>query len=157
MSGGAREAGTEAKTEELSGAVLRFLGSARVGHLATASASAVPHVVPVCFAVVDPRTITFAIDEKPKPVARPLKRIRNLGENPRFALTVDRWDEDWSRLGYVMIFGTAAPCADPARAAAAVRRLRERYPQYVSMGLAAGKHAVLELRVERIHSWGAID
>ena len=63
-----------------------FLEEARRAHLATASAAGEPHVVPVCFAVLDVRTVAFAVDDKPKAANRTLKRLRNLDENPRFAL-----------------------------------------------------------------------
>ena len=66
-----------------------------------------PHVVPVCFAVAGD-TCWIAIDEKPKQApARGLKRLRNIAANPHVALVADRWDEDWSRLGWVMLRGRA--------------------------------------------------
>ena len=140
----------------LSEAVRAFLASARRAHLSTASADGAPHVVPVCFAVLDERTLVFAVDDKPKRRDRRLKRLRNLDENPRFALVVDRWDEDWRRLGYVLIAGRTEPLADAARREAAVRALRERYPQYVAMGLDAAAHDVVALAVERVHVWGDV-
>lgn len=133
-----------------------FLGRARHGYLATASAAAAPHVVPLCFAVLDARTLAFAIDDKPKPAQRTLKRLRNLAENPRFALVVDRWSEDWRRLGYVLVSGRAAPSVDARRRAGAVRALRARYPQYRAMALDAHRHEIVLLEVERVHAWGRI-
>jgi len=130
-----------------------LLDECRVGRLATASAQARPHVIPLCYAVLDPTTIVFAIDEKPKAVGRELRRMRNLAENDRFALVVDRWDEDWKRLAYVLVEGTGAPLLDEARGAAAVAALRERYPQYAEMGLDAARHPVIELRVEAVRRW----
>jgi PPOX class probable F420-dependent enzyme len=140
----------------LSAAERRFLEGARVAHLATASAAGEPHVIPICFAVLDERTLVFAIDDKPKSRERAPKRVRNLAENERFALVVDRWDEDWTRLGYLLVFGRGAACADRGRSARAVELLRGRYPQYVAMELDGARHPVIELRVERTHRWGAI-
>ena len=85
---------------------VRFTESQRVAHLATADANGRPHVVPVCFAYLN-RRIYIAIDEKPKRSLR-LKRLRNIEENPRVALVLDRYDEDWSRLAWVLVQGTAA-------------------------------------------------
>jgi PPOX class probable F420-dependent enzyme len=116
----------------------------------------VPHVVPVCFAVVDPCTLVFAIDDKPKAAGRPLKRLRNLEENPRFALVVDVWDEDWSGLGYVLVSGRGSVVTDRARRSSAIGALRARYPQYVAMGLDAHRHPVVELAIERVHRWGRL-
>ena len=133
-----------------------FLDSARRAHLATASADGRPHVVPVCFALLDDATVVFAIDEKPKPRGRALRRLRNLSENDRFSLLVDRWDEDWSRLAFLMIEGRGALSEDAARSAAAIDALRARYPQYVRMGLIVGRHPVVELAIERVHRWGPL-
>lgn len=133
-----------------------FLERARRAHLATASAAAVPHVVPVCFAVLDTRTLVFAIDDKPKAPDRRLRRLTNLEQNPRFALLVDHWDEDWRGLGYVLVSGHGAPAHDASARAAAVDALRARYPQYVAMDLDARRHQVIELAIERVHVWGRI-
>ena len=84
----------------------RFLDRRRVGHLATADRSGAPHLVPVCFAV-EGANLYITIDEKPKRRDRPLKRLRNICENPQVAFSADRWDEDWRRLGWVMLRGRA--------------------------------------------------
>ena len=134
--------------------VRSFLERARRAHLATASAAGEPHVVPICFALLDDDSLVFAIDDKPKDRSRPLKRLRNLAENGRFALVVDVWDEDWTKLAYVLLHGSGRPLLSGERRARAVEALRTRYPQYVAMGLDADRE-VVELRVERAHTWGA--
>ena len=64
----------------------RFLSAQRVGHLATADGRAIPHVVPVCFAIWQ-GTLYITIDEKPKRVAGAvLKRVRNIERNPMVAI-----------------------------------------------------------------------
>ncbi|HEY8517604.1 MAG TPA: TIGR03668 family PPOX class F420-dependent oxidoreductase [Candidatus Binatia bacterium] len=136
--------------------VRAFLLAARRAHLATASVDGAPHVVPVCFALLDERTLVFAVDDKPKRPGVKLKRLRNLEENPRFALVVDRWDEDWSKLGYVLVTGRAERLRDDARRAAAIAALRERYPQYVAMDLDPSRHEVVALAIERVHAWGRL-
>ena len=47
-----------------------------------------------------------AVDEKPKRT-RALQRLRNIEANPRVEVLIDRWDEDWSRLWWVRLRGTA--------------------------------------------------
>ena len=37
----------------------------------------------------------------------PLKRLRNIAENPAVAIVADHYDEDWTRLGWVMLQGRA--------------------------------------------------
>src|SRR5206468_9225920 len=113
----------------------RFLEAHRVGHLATAGADGRPHVVPVCYAL-DDTALYFVADEKPKRgPARALRRLRNLRENPRAAVVVDDYDEDWTRLAWVLVRGPARIVVEPHVHAAALHLLRVRYPQYRAMAL----------------------
>ena len=131
-----------------------FLARRRVGHLATADRHGAPHVVPVCYAI-DGDTLYVTIDDKPK--ARPggpLKRLRNIAENPTVAVVVDRYAEAWERLGWVMLRGRAEILADGAEHDAAQALLTARYPQYIRMNLAA--QPVIALRIARATSWGAL-
>jgi PPOX class probable F420-dependent enzyme len=127
-----------------------FLLSRRVAHLATADAAAVPHVVPVCFAL-DAASLYVTIDAKPKS-GRKLKRLANLEANPACSLVADRWSEDWARLGWVMLHGRAEILESGPEHDAAQALLRARYLQYRSMDLAA--LPVIALRVARVRCWG---
>ena len=129
---------------------LRFIEGQRIAHLATADAAGRPHVVPVCFAHRDGR-IYIAIDEKPKRSQR-LKRLRNIEENPQVALVFDRYDEDWSRLGWVLVRGAAAILDGGSDHELALAALRERYAQYQSMALEG--RPVISMTEERVSSWG---
>ena len=128
-----------------------FLASLRVGHLATADARAAPHLVPVCF-VVSEGALYITIDQKPKGNVRALKRLRNIIDNPVAAFVADRWDEDWTRLGWVMLRGPAEILADGAEHDRAQALLRSRYPQY--QGMALDDLPVIAIRIERVTSWG---
>lgn len=129
-----------------------FVAAQRVGRLATADAQGNPHVVPVCFALSD-ATLYITIDEKPKRAAAPpLKRLRNIAANPSVAFTADRYDEDWTRLGWVMLRGRAEILADGAEHDRAQALLRERYAQYRAMRLAA--LPVIAIRIARATGWG---
>jgi PPOX class probable F420-dependent enzyme len=132
----------------------RFLQAGRVAHLATASASGEPHVVPVCYACTG-ATLYVTIDEKPKRRDRPLKRLRNIAANPNVAVTVDRWDEDWRRLAWVMLRGRAEILLAGAEHDRAQALLRDRYPQYRAMDLSP--LPVIALRIERVAAWGALE
>ena len=138
----------------LSDAARKFLEEARLAHLATADAAARPHVIPLCYAL-DGEAIVFVVDEKPKAGGKTLKRLRNLAENSRIALVVDRWDEDWSRLEYVLIVGEAAIVDDPGGYARALERLRARYPQYRKMTLTQERNPVVRITVRSAHHWRA--
>jgi len=131
-----------------------FLEASRVGHLATADAAATPHVVPVCFACSD-TTLYITIDAKPKGSAAGLKRIRNIVANPRAAFVADHYDEDWSRLGWVLLRGVAEILDAGAEHDRAQALLRARYPQYRAMPIEP--LPVIALRVTRVTSWGDID
>lgn len=133
----------------------RFLEAHRVGHLATSDAAGRPHVVPVCYAFDDDR-FYIALDEKPKrvPDAR-LRRVRNLVERPEASLVVDYYDQDWSRLGYVLIHARAEFLQpDSPGHANAVALLRARYPQYQTMVLES--RPIIALAPDHIVSWGSL-
>ncbi len=131
----------------------RFLEQHRVARLATADGDGAPHVVPVCF-VVDDGTVYITIDEKPKQSSgRALKRLRNIAANPQVALVVDRYDdEDWSRLGWVMVRGAADILETGAEHAAAQALMQARYRQLAAMDLTG--LPVIAIRIGRVTSWG---
>jgi PPOX class probable F420-dependent enzyme len=130
----------------------RFLEARRVAYLATADTRAHPHAVPVCF-VIAGETLFITIDEKPKrPDGPALKRLRNIGENPAVAILADRYDEDWTQLGWVMLRGRATILVAGAEHARAQDLLRARYPQLQAMNIAP--YPVIAVRIERVTSWG---
>lgn len=129
-----------------------FVQRQRVARLATADAEGVPHVIPVCFVYLD-GAFYSAIDEKPKRSAR-LKRLRNIEANPRAALLFDEYDEDWTRLAWVLVQGTAAVLTGGGEYERSLAALREKYRQYRSMALAG--RSLIRVRPERVASWGAV-
>jgi PPOX class probable F420-dependent enzyme len=133
----------------------RFLEAQRIARLATADAAGRPHVVPVCYALIR-NAVYFTIDEKPK--RRPgamLKRLANLRENPFAALVFDRYDEDWSRLGWVMVQGRAEVLEAGTEHDLAQANLRVRYPQLATMRIAG--LPVVAVRVDHVASWGELE
>ncbi|MDR3533916.1 MAG: TIGR03668 family PPOX class F420-dependent oxidoreductase [Rhodopila sp.] len=138
----------------LSDAQRRFLDQSRVAHLATADRAGAPHLVPVCFCLIG-LSLYITVDEKPKRADIPLKRLRNIQENPAVAVTVDQWDEDWTRLAWVMLRGSADILIDGDEHDHAQAGLRLRYPQYRLMDLAP--LPVIAVRIRRVLSWGALD
>lgn len=131
----------------------RFIDAARVARLGTAGADRAPHVIPVCFVLLGDN-LYITIDEKPKRTDVPLKRLRNIQENPLAAVTIDRWSEDWSRLAWIMLRGAAEILSGGAEHDTAQDALRHRYPQYRAMDLAP--LPVIALRVQKVTSWGAL-
>lgn len=131
----------------------RFLDAQRVARLATADAAGRPHVVPICYALIGD-TVYSTIDEKPKRTTR-LKRLSNLHDNPIAALVVDHYDEDWSRLGWVMVRGRAETLADGPEHDYAQDRLRARYPQLAAMHIQ--DLPVVAVRIDHVATWGRLD
>ena len=129
----------------------RFLEASRVGHLATADAKGAPHLIPVCYAV-DADTLYITVDEKPKRRDVPLKRVRNILDNPQAAFVVDRYDDDWSRLGWVMLRGPAEILDSGPEHDRAQALIVARYPQLKAMRIA--ELPVIALRIARATDWG---
>lgn len=128
-----------------------FLMRRRFGHLATADRAGAPHLVPVCYTFAGSALYT-AIDEKPKR-GRALRQVINIAENPRVAFLADHYDEDWSRLGWLMIDGRAEIINAGAEFDRARVLLTDRYKQYATMRLSP----VIAVRVVRVRSWGDLD
>jgi PPOX class probable F420-dependent enzyme len=106
----------------------------------------------VCFAISD-GTLYITIDEKPKRRSgASLKRLRNIAENPAVAIVVDRYDEDWALLGWVMLRGRAEILTGGTEHRDAQALLRSRYPQLNAMQIA--RYPVIAVRIERTTSWG---
>jgi PPOX class probable F420-dependent enzyme len=117
-----------------------------VGHLGLLDEGGHPRVQPVTFARVGD-VIVSAIDDKPKRGVP--ARIERLRRHPRAALTVDRYDADWTRLAWVQVLGDVTiEAVDPA----SLRALQARYPVYRDRPPAG---PLLKLRPERVLSWRA--
>src|SRR5438270_5484176 len=137
----------------LTEAEVAFVHSQRVARLATADAEGKPHVIPVCYAF-DGTYFYTPLDEKPKRVSESkLRRVRNIAARPEVALVIDQYDDDWSRLGYLLIQGRAA-LLEPENTlhTRALELLRERYFQYRVMALE--KYAVIAITPNSVVSWG---
>ena len=137
-----------------------FLVAARTATLATIAPNGRPRLVPICFVVgADDRVgharIYSPLDEKPKSTADPreLARVRDLLTRPSATLLVDRWSEDWTRLGWLRLEATSdllEPRTDEG--AVVVEALRAKYPQYASHRLEA--RPILRFTVDRAVAWG---
>lgn len=130
----------------------KFIESRRVAHLATANGDGRPHLIPVCFVYVD-GAFWIPVDEKPKKTPR-LKRLRNIEANPQVALMFDRYEEDWSRLAYVLVHGTGEIRETDDRLNAVLAALREKYAQYGRMKLEG--RPIIKVAPERAVGWGSL-
>lgn len=133
--------------------VARFLRKSRSGHLATVDAEGRPVAVPFAY-VFDGKRLYSSIDEKPKrvPPAR-LARARNIERNPEVAVIVDHYEEDWSKLCFVLIRGRATLLKSGKEHARAIRLLRRKYPQYRAMRIE--KRPIVRIIPWRVRDWAA--
>jgi PPOX class probable F420-dependent enzyme len=107
-----------------------LLVAARVARLGLLDDEGCPRVLPVTFALHG-GSLWTAVDSKPKrDPAREPARVGFLRRNPQAALTVDRYEDDWSRLAWVQVLGTVTLLA-PADAPEALAALTAKYTQYV--------------------------
>lgn len=142
-----------ARVPTLDAPLRRRLASARVAYLATARGGQ-PAVVPITFVLLGTR-IYHAIDAKPKrqPPER-LRRIRNLVANPRAAVLIEHYDEDWSELWFALLEGRARLLRSGPEHRRAIQALRRKYPQYIEMPLDP-RALVVSLDMERSRFWTA--
>lgn len=132
--------------------IRRLFAEGRVARLATSDVTGAPHVMPVCY-VLDGETVYSVIDRKPKQAgAMRLRRIRNIMANPQVALLLDGYDEDWSRLWYVLLRGVASVVLRGPEQRWALALLRKKYPQYAAMNLEG--RPVIRARIWRVVTWG---
>jgi PPOX class probable F420-dependent enzyme len=141
-----------------------FVRDARRATLATTAPDGRPRLVPICFVLAERddvrgRPLLYTpLDEKPKRDADPrtLARVRDLLVLPQATLLVDRWDEDWSRLGWIRLYGTGELLEPEPREveehAAAIVSLRAKYRQYEGQALDA--RPIVRVSIDRVVAWG---
>lgn len=131
--------------------VFHFLAEEpRVAHLATVDSSGNPHVVPVWFSIADERLVIHAMGSS--------KKVRNLRNRTRFALSVDT--DVWPYRGVVLRGSADLRAADGPGLTRFVEATTVAYlgeemrPLGTAMAAMAGEHLLIELTPE---SWSAID
>ena len=131
-----------------------YLRAARVGRLAMLRPDGYPQSLPVCYAW-DGRRIYSVVDEKPKRVELGrLQRLMNIAGHAQVSLLVDTYQEDWSRIGYVLVYGRAEALTAGADYQAGLAALREKYPQYHGMDLEG--RPLICIIPERVTGWGVL-
>jgi PPOX class probable F420-dependent enzyme len=105
----------------------KLLETARVGRLGLLDEEGAPRVLPVTFAIAEGR-IWSAVDRKPKRSGEPA-RLRFLRRDPRAALTVDQYSDDWEQLAWVQVLGWVE-IVEVGDGAAGMEALREKYEPY---------------------------
>ena len=137
--------------DQLPSCARALLAEARVAHLGLLDDERRPRVLPVTFAVVG-GALWSAVDDKPKRRAGDeLARVRWLRARPESTVTVDRYDDDWTRLAWVQLVGTT-DVLDTAGHGDVLAALAERYAPYRG---AAPPGPLLRLTPARALCWRA--
>ena len=135
------------KGKRLTKAVARLIERERVCRLATANPAGMPHLVPVCQVVSDGK-IWFASGTDGR-------KAKNLAANPRVAVTVDLYSEDWEHIKGVMVQGQARLHARGPRFRRIRALLYRKYPQYArEAALDESDSVVVEVTPTRVFTWG---
>ena len=135
-----------------------IIDKARVARLATVDIEFKPHLIPVVF-VFDNGRYFIPIDEKTKR-SRPekLKRAKNIQQNPNVALLVDEYNEDWTKLFFIMIQGKACIIGgkeleqqnDLLLLEKAQKLLSDKYLQYQKTGI--GEYVIMIIP-QKVITW----
>jgi PPOX class probable F420-dependent enzyme len=128
----------------------RRVARAADGRLATIDERGRPHLVPFCFAL-EGDVLYSAVDEKPKRTQR-LKRLENIRLHPDVAVLVDHYEDDWSRLWWVRLRGSARVIEEGPERERALALLREKYAHYRSE---PPRGPVIVVSVEEWRGWSA--
>src|SRR5205814_2439264 len=106
-----------------------------------------PHLGPVRHALPDGK-LSSASDAG-------ARKVKNLKANPRTAVTVDLYSNDWSNLKGVMLQGTTRLIEKGPRFRKIRRLLYAKYPQYPDeAALEESEVVIVEVTPARVFSWG---
>jgi PPOX class probable F420-dependent enzyme len=134
----------------------RLVSEARVGRFATVRPDGTPHLVPICFALLEGDNgdvIVSGTDEKPKTTFA-LQRLRNIADHAAATLLVDHYEEEWERMWWVRVDGYGRVINDEAERERAIAALHAKYRQYEHVGIPG---PVLAIDVDRWRGWAYLD
>ena len=82
-----------------------------------------------------------------------LRRVRNIETNGRTSIVVDRYEEDWTKLAWVLLEGVATILETGDERDGATAALERKYDQYKGGGLR--DRPVVRVQIERAVQWSA--
>jgi len=127
--------------------VAQLIERERVCHVATVNEEGMPHLVPVCAVVADGRIYFGSGNDA--------RKVKNLETNPRVAVTVDLYSDDWAHIKGVMVQGTATLIARGPRFRKLRALLYRKYPQYATdAAIEESDSVVVEVTPTAVFSWG---
>ena len=96
-----------------------------------------PYLVPTVF-VFDGKHFFIPFDKKSKKVSiEKSRRLKNIQKNPNVVILIDEYSDDWSKLFFVMIRGSAKVIEEEEKKllVRAHKLLLLKYPQYKNVGI----------------------
>ncbi len=125
---------------------------AKVARLATVDQKSHPYVVPVVF-VFHENSFFIPLDDKTKSVnPKKLKRVKNIVGNPNVTLLIDKYQNDWKKLFFLMIHGTATVIdGKNSKLMDKIHKLLiSKYPQYKKIGIG---NSCIKIRPQKAIFW----
>jgi len=131
---------------------LTLIKGAKVARLATVDQKSYPYIVPVVF-VFHENSFFIPLDEKVKTVnPRKLKRIKNIEKNSNVTLLIDKYQNDWKKLFFLMIHGKATVIDGKNRKLMdkVHKLLISKYPQYKKIGIG---NSCITIQPKKVTFW----
>jgi PPOX class probable F420-dependent enzyme len=125
------------------------VAESRVATLATLDARSRPHLVPVCFALLDDGRVVTAVDHKPKR-SPALARLDHVRARPAVGLLVHHYEDAWDALWWVRLDGAGVVVDQPGDEL--LRPLVAKYEPYAARPPAG---PAIAITVERWTGWSA--
>ncbi|MCH7967161.1 MAG: pyridoxamine 5'-phosphate oxidase family protein [Thaumarchaeota archaeon] len=129
-----------------------LIRKAKVARLATVDQKSNPYVIPVVF-VFHKNSFFIPLDEKTKSVnPKKMKRVKNIEKNPNVCLLIDQYQNNWKKLFFLMIHGTATIIDDKkGKILSEVHKLLiSKYSQYKKTGIG---NFCIKINPKRITHW----
>ena len=132
---------------KLKKSVAQWFDRERVCRVASANARGMPHLVPVCQVVADGKIYYASASDG--------RKALNIAANPRVAVTIDLYSDDWAHIKGATVQGTARLFASGPRFRKIRSLLYRKYPQYSRDATLDEKDSVIiEVTPVRVFSWG---
>jgi len=130
---------------------MALIKEAKVARLATVDQKLHPYVVPVVF-VFHENSFFIPLDEKSKTVnPKNLKRVKNIEKNPNVTLLIDKYQNDWKKLFFLMIQGKAKVIDGNNKLMDKIHKLLvSKYPQYKKIGIG---NSCIKIEPTKVRFW----
>ncbi len=147
MARAARRAKTRPRAARLDRKAASLLRWERVCRFATTAPGGGPHVVPVCYVLVDGKLYVGS--------GRDARKVAHVKANGRAAIAVDLYSDNWVALRGVMVQGAARLIEGGASFRRVRRLLYQKYPQYPGeAALDESDSVIIEVTPTHVFSWG---